>query len=472
MRTLLVLGAVAVPLSAQASWNVEGVRYGQNGVKMQGVKMQGVKMQGVKMQGVSLLGASSAGATLDGTNFVGSLLDAQPSTCSHSQQGPGAPLPASCNKCAEIVGKYDSYCSNVYWDSICVAEAKDWCAFESADLVGAEFIANLDNNTTVPVRLDRVAVVPDPTPTWVQQWTGSTWTWVNTSVNENADVLAYEFSVNLPAERECGNVTECEDPYGCWTYYTCWESQAAESFPLCNSSDDDGLYNQAIPVAGKWNDCVGPGCGGKTPGTESTNFSLACRDDGALAKCTERFGYKPWEDPFDPVAAPLHESCVRMVRADDCGDGQAHTYTGTWIDAYDQAGVQQSTTSWGNEGVWNPDGAFCVINGRYEMEEPETSYATLGDYIENECPGKFFPAGGQYADRWRCGVDLTTEFPGTPVVDANADACSTPTPGWTLYEGNWCAGVAANPAGARNWVEKYFNGYIGNKSRSLPWPGQ
>lgn len=64
------------------------------------------------------------------------------------------------------------------------------------------------------------------------------------------------------------------------------------------------------------------------------------RGDGGIAKCVD-MGYKPWTSAADE----LHQACVRMVRADFCGDGVPFTVDGTAIDVQDWTGVQTPTTS-------------------------------------------------------------------------------------------------------------------------------
>jgi len=82
---------------------------------------------------------------------------------------------------------------------------------------------------------------------------------------------------------------------------------------------------------------------------------------GALAKC-ELLGYRPW------TAGPdQHQACTRMIRADYCGDGTAHTENGTTIDVFDVEGVQRPTNGDGLsfEAGWGPQGAICVSEPRY-----------------------------------------------------------------------------------------------------------
>ena len=70
-------------------------------------------------------------------------------------------------------------------------------------------------------------------------------------------------------------------------------------------------------------------------------------------------GYKTWYGFGDHQHA-----CVRMLRADYCGDGVSHTVNGTPINIYDNAGLQADTESWLIDGEWGPDGARCFNNYR------------------------------------------------------------------------------------------------------------
>jgi hypothetical protein len=95
-------------------------------------------------------------------------------------------------------------------------------------------------------------------------------------------------------------------------------------------------------------------------------FSLSCTS-GAQAKCI-RFGYAPWQkEPNGSSLMDHYNACIRMVRADYCGDQKANTVNGTAIDVYDDVGVQESDQSiaeMGFEAGWTPDGAVCVSHVR------------------------------------------------------------------------------------------------------------
>lgn len=117
------------------------------------------------------------------------------------------------------------------------------------------------------------------------------------------------------------------------------------------------------------------------PGREG-EVTLTCTN-GAVAKCV-RWGYKPWSRARDGSAlAPLHAACVRMARADYCGDGVTHTKEATAIDVVDDFGIQ----SYGSVGVedyvfeagWTAEGAVCVAHVRWK------DLATL-EQLRTQCP--------------------------------------------------------------------------------------
>lgn len=96
-------------------------------------------------------------------------------------------------------------------------------------------------------------------------------------------------------------------------------------------------------------------------------FSISCVS-GVEAKCL-RWGYLPWRTA--PVGgaslAPYYQACIRLARADYCGDDHPSTRDGTSIDVYDRVGVQQPTpelTDYAFEAGWNSQGAVCVHHPR------------------------------------------------------------------------------------------------------------
>jgi hypothetical protein len=114
---------------------------------------------------------------------------------------------------------------------------------------------------------------------------------------------------------------------------------------------------KAIPLSGSWDET------GKHH--ENGRITFACTN-GVLAKCV-RFGYKPWKTVQGRSLRDFHQACTRMVRADYCGNGRAHTKDGTAIDIYDRLSIQTRTPTSGMvfEAAWSPDGAVFINRTRW-----------------------------------------------------------------------------------------------------------
>jgi len=151
---------------------------------------------------------------------------------------------------------------------------------------------------------------------------------------------------------------------------------------------DVWLHSLSAQAAdGTWQSLCGPGPDGRTQSfpvagrarlpdgalmpAEAGAFEFTCTG-GARGKCV-RFGYRPWESA---AAADLFNACVRMVRADYCGDGTATTKDGMLIDVYDDLGIQarDGTPGSGFEAGWTAEGAACV---RHVRVKESTSPASL-----------------------------------------------------------------------------------------------
>jgi hypothetical protein len=143
---------------------------------------------------------------------------------------------------------------------------------------------------------------------------------------------------------------------------------------LC--SPDPAGERWAFPLAGRWT------AAGEHLQAATGVFNVTC-SSGAIGKCV-RFGYKPWKRPPDGAALwDHHQACVRMMRADYCGDGKSFTRDGTLIDLYDQLGIQKDEPAPGMrfEAGWGKDGATCVARVRI----PENM--TL-EGLAQRCPGR------------------------------------------------------------------------------------
>ena len=126
--------------------------------------------------------------------------------------------------------------------------------------------------------------------------------------------------------------------------------------PYC-LPDRDGKA-LAIPLSGFWNQT-------RDHVQADDVVTFACTNS-PLAKCV-RWGYKPWKTVGGVSLRDHHLACVRMTRADYCGDGRPHTRDGTRIDLWDRLGIQKREPEPGMvfEGAWSPRGAVYLAKARY-----------------------------------------------------------------------------------------------------------
>ena len=127
---------------------------------------------------------------------------------------------------------------------------------------------------------------------------------------------------------------------------------------LCGPGPDG--RRQGFPLAGR------PRADGMMEDAEPGVFELVCTS-GGQGKCV-RFGYRPWPGADGAGLRDLYNACIRMVRADYCGDGRGWTRTGMAIDVFDDIGIQAAETrgdpGFSFEAGWTPGGAVCVAHPR------------------------------------------------------------------------------------------------------------
>jgi hypothetical protein len=137
--------------------------------------------------------------------------------------------------------------------------------------------------------------------------------------------------------------------------------------------DANGIA-KGFPLAGTWDER-----GRHIP--SDTRFVVACTS-GVYGKCVVA-GYKPWATKNGVSLWDVHQACTRMMRADYCGDGNAHTLNNTPIAFYDRLGInppkpQDAATF---EAAWTADGAACLAKPR--IPDSETIETIL-----SHCPDK------------------------------------------------------------------------------------
>jgi hypothetical protein len=125
---------------------------------------------------------------------------------------------------------------------------------------------------------------------------------------------------------------------------------------LCGPGPDG--RRQGFPIAGR------PRSDGMMEDAEPGVFELVCTS-GGQGKCV-RFGYLPWRAADGSSLRDLYNACVRMVRADYCGNGTPTTRDGMQIDIYDDKGIQRpdNVPAMDFEAGWTPQGATCVRHVR------------------------------------------------------------------------------------------------------------
>ncbi|MBN8999144.1 MAG: hypothetical protein J0H54_07035, partial [Rhizobiales bacterium] len=186
-----------------------------------------------------------------------------------------------------------------------VVTLSDGTTLGSRDLVGA--VLSLDNGAAGPQRIRIASVAEIATP--------------------SGPVLLHDLQI----EKDGGWQPACEaDPKG-----------RRLGFPLAGRSTGNGSFDPAAP-----------------------GFEIACTS-GAFGKCL-LFGYHPWKSGAAVPMAQLYRSCIRMVRADYCGDGRSWTRNGMSIDIFDRFGVQKADNppNMTLEAAWSPEGAVCIHHAR------------------------------------------------------------------------------------------------------------
>jgi len=150
--------------------------------------------------------------------------------------------------------------------------------------------------------------------------------------------------------------------------YTVLVQDAQQQWQNLCEPDHEGV-SKAIPLQGSWD-----AQGRYSP---ANTITFGCTS-GALGKCV-RMGYKPWKIVDGQPLRDIHQACIRMVRADYCGDGKGHTRNGTPIDVYNRLDLQNPTPDSGMEpeAAWTPDGAAYLNHSRWGQPVAE---------ILAECP--------------------------------------------------------------------------------------
>jgi hypothetical protein len=221
------------------------------------------------------------------------------------------------------------------------------------------------------------------------------------SVAEGSVLDAVDESGNKLRFRVDGVEPDPRDKDGDVSLYTLSILQEGkEPEPYC-APDGEGK-RLAIPVKGSWDHRGGFH-------DDPSRITFACTS-GAIAKCI-RFGYKPWKMAAGKSLAEHHAACMRMVRADYCGDGISHTKDGTRIDLWDEVGVQSRDEVTAQpevfEAAWSPDGAAYLSKPRWSEDVED---------IVQLCPDKL--RGRTAKDVTLAPTDISKHFPEAKLFNA------------------------------------------------------
>lgn len=144
------------------------------------------------------------------------------------------------------------------------------------------------------------------------------------------------------------------------------DGEYEDAAPLCGY-DASGAPIPALAVPGVWDMRAGE-IGGGSWSAQTGEFTFACRGS-SIAKCVE-LGYAPEMNEGEAPNARYLMACVRMLRADYCGDGTSWTTNGRMIDVWDNRDTNVKTEeNWHLEAGWSPGGAVCLTDARYTFPE-------------------------------------------------------------------------------------------------------
>jgi hypothetical protein len=334
-------GISAQGVSAQG-FNIQGLSV--QGLQVQGVTAQGVSVQGVSPQGVTPQGLGAQGITPQGLTVQG--LQAQGfSGQGLSPQGltaQGLTPQGIQAQGLQPQGIQPQGLQGVALRGATAEEANLWLSGAPSEIGAENIVAIALENGVLRVRTNQGASLEDSELVGLllpfSATTGEV-LWIRLSAlsthPDASDVPLY--SLELEGENLCGEGGAGLFVPGIW--------------------DEAGTRHDSVTTDGR-----------------RVDTTYACTR-GVITKCVA-WGYRPWTQ-----GSEIHEACVRMARADYCGDGVPHTEEGTMIDMFDTRGIQTPVADDGFtfEAGWGPNGAVCVNEPRYVDTTPS------GDVVYPSC---------------------------------------------------------------------------------------
>jgi hypothetical protein len=183
-----------------------------------------------------------------------------------------------------------------------IIKKADGTLVKPEELIEAQLVASNDKGIQERYRIDRV--VPE-------------------SSKKLGKIYLYQFSVQDPVSGTWKNLCEPD------------QSGRALGFPLTGYWDQKGVYHST-----------------------KDSYHITCTSS-TIGKCA-LWGYA------DPSLNKHLQACVRMVRADYCGDGTSYTKEGIEISIQDNLNIKtsQQNPKLTFEATWNENGAVCLEKTR------------------------------------------------------------------------------------------------------------
>ena len=298
-----------------------------------------------QMNGLTLNGLTLNGLTLNGLTLNGLTLNSGAASTNTMQSAPAQPLDLANVRFATLTLNDRALTDGTINESSIEAKLGH-SLLSGAQLIGAKLQGKLLNGTSIPLRIEDAKI--------------------------DGGVTLYSISVlsdNGP-------------------------------MPLCGTAA--GSPGPAIAVSGYWDKSA-------SYIDDDDSFTFGCIN-AAIGKCVI-WGYRPWATASEcrnnscrtRYLKDWQLACVRLVRADYCGDGIPHTRSGTRINVYDQLGIQPSANpGWDIEAEWRQDGGSCIGHTRWVQANSAWTETDLA-YVQRVCPERLASTKPE-----RCAPDRST----------------------------------------------------------------
>jgi hypothetical protein len=183
---------------------------------------------------------------------------------------------------------------------------------------------------------------------------------------------------------------------------------------LLTTEQGDPICGTEVSGNPMWASVIDNGQDGDGRRLSNDEYAFACMTQ-PVAKC--------WNYGYPPIGgmARYSAACVRMVRADYCGDGTTHTVPGVVIDMGDNLGINTWSHTPGDgfvdEAEWGVEGATCLRTPRWGM------HGATHQYVREHCPSILSePTGFTPGSAFANPDTLATVEPNRPLIRSASKA--------------------------------------------------